>query len=222
MSYMILLDGPSAAIVFGGTVLGTALRCGVSRTFTTLGGLAGSLRPSFNANRARKELAVQMQEIHRDGLLRARPRHFGDAEFDEVTDTLIERRSGTALLEKHQAHKDRRVAKSRIAVSTFMQAAELAPVFGLVGTLVALSQLPTETAPGQMLSSSIPMAIVTTFYGLVAAHLFFAPLARFIERRADKEESQRQQLVDWLAAELERETARPTHAREHTREHWAA
>ncbi len=41
----------------------------------------------------------------------------------------------------------------------------------------------------------------------MTAHLLFAPLARFIERQADKEEAERQKLVDWLAAELERETS---------------
>lgn len=215
MTYLNLIDGQSAAIVLGGTVVGTILRCGLKNSFVAVGGLFGTLRPTFDATRARKELAVQVQEIHRDGLLRAEPRHFGDQEFDEMTDTLIGRRSASALVEKHRAHKHARLSRARIAVSTFGQAADLAPVFGLAGTLVALSQLTANATPGTLISSSIPMAILTTFYGLMTAHLLFSPLARFIERRADKEEAERQKLVDWLASELERETVRQGFPREH-------
>lgn len=207
MTYLTLINGPAAAIVLGGTTLGTVLRCGLWCSLASVRGLLAALRPSFHADKARATLAIQIQEIHRDGLLRAEPRHFNDAEFDEVTSTLIGRRSIGGLLEKHRAYKETRLQRSRMTVATFAQAAELAPVFGLAGTLIALSQLPSGAAPGTLLSSSIPMAIVTTFYGLMAAHLIFAPLARFIERRSDKEEYERQKLIDWLAVELAEETA---------------
>lgn len=208
MNYMILIDGPSAAIVLGGTLFATVLRCGLRGCFVALRGLGGTLRPRFNAEKARAEMAVQIQDVRRDGLLRAEPHHFGDREFDEVADALIERRSVGALLEKHQAHKAFRAARNATAVSTINQAAEMAPVFGLVGTLVALSQMTVNAGPETLLSSSIPMAIVTTFYGLIAAHLLFAPLARMVERRAATEEAERQKLVDWLASELATECAR--------------
>ncbi|OYW44834.1 MAG: hypothetical protein B7Z33_10530 [Sphingomonadales bacterium 12-68-11] len=174
MTYLTLLDGTSAAIVLGGTAAGTLLRCGWSNTIAAASSLAGAMRSDFDAAHAQSELALQVQQIHRDGLLRAEPRHFGD--------------------------------RSRVAVATFIQAADLAPVFGLAGTLIALSQMPTNPGPGVLLSHSIPMAIVCTFYGLVTAHLLFAPLARFIERHAAREEAERQKLVDWLAAEVAKET----------------
>lgn len=218
MSLLTLVDGTSAAIVLGGTVLGTVLRCGVWRSCSALRGVGTAFGRTFDADRAKSELAIQIQTIHRDGLLRAEPRHFGDPEFDEMADTIIGKRSITALLEKHKSYARMRTARSRNTAAVFHQAAELAPVFGLVGTLVALSQMQASAAPGTLLSNSIPMAIVTTFYGLIAAHLLFAPLARFIERRSDKEEGERQKLVDWLASELERE-AIPHSA---TREKYAA
>lgn len=207
MSLLTLVDGTSAAIVLGGTVLGTVLRCGVWRSYAALRELGTAFGRSFDADQARSQLAIQIQDIHRDGLLRAEPRHFGDAEFDEMADAIIGKRSIAALLDKHTAHSDMRMDRSQTAAAVFHQAAELAPVFGLAGTLVALSQMQASAAPGSLLSNSIPMAIVTTFYGLIAAHLMFAPLARFIERRSEKEEGERQKLVNWLAEELEQETA---------------
>lgn len=201
MDYLVLLDGTSAAIVLGGTIVGTLLRCGLRHSFTTMGRM---LMPGarFNAERTRSELALQIQEIHRDGFLRAEPHHFGDPEFDDVADTLIGRRSIGALLEKHKMHRERRLARSEVAVSTLNQAAELAPVFGLAGTLISLSQLSSSVGAETLLATSIPMAITSTLYGLLVAHLMFAPLARLVERRAASEEAERQELVEWLAEEL--------------------
>lgn len=209
-----LVDGPSAAIVIGGTLIATVLRCGVRASGITVRLLLYSIRRTFDAGHARAELTVQVQQIHRDGLLRTEPRHFGDREFDEMTDALIERRSVEALLSKHEANKHIRLKRSETAVATLNQAAEMGPVFGLAGTLIALSQLPDSASTGKMLSSNIPGAIITTFYGLMLANLIFAPLARFIQRRSDEEDAKRQELIDWLAIELAREGIRPSLANE--------
>jgi len=109
-------------------------------SLATLARLTG---PRFRAAKLRAELAVQVQKIRQDGVLRAEPYHTGDEEFDEATDALIGQRSLAALHAAHLAHKRRRMRQSQRAVRTFTQAADLSPVFGLAGTLVSLSQLPT-------------------------------------------------------------------------------
>lgn len=217
MNYLMLIDAQSALIVFGGTLGATLLRCGPANFATALHSLASTLHPHFNASRARSRLAVQIQDIHRDGLLRAEPRHFGDREFDDVTDALIERRSIPVLLEKHRLHRATRQARNNVAIATLDAAAETAPVFGLAGTLIALSQIGPASVPGGMMATSIPAAIVATFYGLMGAHLLFAPLARLVERRAAREELERQKLIDWLAAEMEPECT-PRRSADSTRE----
>ncbi len=56
------------------------------------------------------------------------------------------------------------------AVRTLAQAAELAPVFGLAGTLISLSQLPAEGLARGALGGAISMAVLTTLYGLLLAN----------------------------------------------------
>ena len=46
------------------------------------------------------------------------------------------------------------------------------------------------------------MAVITTLYGLLAANLLLAPLARVIERAAQAEEARRQEVLDWLTAQI--------------------
>lgn len=202
MNLLILANGPSALIVLGGTALATLLRCGLSDCRVTLAKLGQLGRSHFDMERTRAELARQVQGIRQDGLLRAQPSHLGDREFDEATDALIGARSVGALLERHEAHKARRLAQSERAVRTLAQAAELAPVFGLAGTLVSLSQLPETGLARGAFTGAIAMAVVTTLYGLLCANLLLAPLARIVERAALAEEAARQQLIDWLAAQV--------------------
>lgn len=197
-----LFDPAAAAIVVGGTALATFLRCGTDNCRLAATALAQAGRKHFDAERAKAELAVQVQEIRQDGLLRAQPHHFGDSEFDEATDALIGRRSVAALLAAHESHKARRIAASSRAASTLAQASELAPVFGLAGTLISLSQLPADGIARGAYAGAIGMAVLTTLYGLLLANLVLAPLARAVERAAAAEESERQKIVDWLAGQV--------------------
>ena len=88
------------------------------------------------------------------------------------------------------------------AVEVLSEAAELAPVLGLVGTLVALA-LFSGAADDTGYASAIGTAIMATLYGLIAANFLFAPLAGAIERRARAEERARQDLLEWLAGAIE-------------------
>jgi chemotaxis protein MotA len=202
MNWINLIDGSSAAVVFGGTAVATLLRCGRSDCLTTMRQLGQLGRRSFDSAAVRAELAVQVQEIRRDGLLRAPQHHFADEEFEQATEALLYHRSVSALLEQHEAHKARRLAGSDRAIRTLAQAAELAPVFGLAGTLISLSQLPVGGIASGSYGAAISMAVVTTLYGLIAANLILAPLARMIERASTAEEEARQEVIDWLASQL--------------------
>src|SRR6478609_4490066 len=197
------LDPSALALVLGGTLVATVLRCGVTDTRVALRALRQLLSARFDAVRARAELAIQVREIEADGLLRAAPRHFGDGEFDEMTDALIRSRSIEALHESHEDHRTRRMETSHRAVTVLVSAAELSPVFGLVGTLVALGRLSTTAASTSNFAGSIGMAVATTLYGLVFANFLFAPLAAMISRRAQTEDRAREGLIAWLSAAIE-------------------
>ncbi len=201
MDFASLIDGPSALIVLGGTIAATVLRCGWRECAITAAEIAQLWGVPFAAGEAKAELARQVQDIRKDGLLRAEHHRTGDREFDEATDALFRNRSIAALVAAHEKHKARRLAMSNTAVRLFAQAAELAPVFGMVGTLVSLNRLPAGLANGDF-SGAISMAVLTTLYGLLAANLIFAPIARVIERAANAEEAARQDIVDWLASQL--------------------
>lgn len=202
MNFASLYDPVSATIVVGGTLLATVLRCGLGDCGRAMAGVAKLGSPRFDADAARSELAVKVQQIQREGVLRVNPTQFGDRTFDEATDRMIGSRSVAALLETHEAHKTRRMHDDNRAVRTLAQASELAPVFGLAATLISLSQLPADGINRHAYMGAISMAVTATLYGILLANLFFAPLARAVERAAAKEESERQKIVTWLAGQV--------------------
>ncbi len=216
-----LIDPASAAIVVGGTLAATFLRAGVTDCRLAIRAVFGLFRPRFQADRARAELAAHVQAIRRDGLIRAETHHFGDPEFDDACDGLAQSHSLTALRDVHRSHRERRQERSARAVDTFAQAAELAPVFGLAGTLVSLSQLSATEAGRLDFTAAIGMAVLTTLYGLLLGNLVFAPLARLIERAASAEERERREVVEWLEAQIAPAVPRLHESRHEPRHHHA-
>lgn len=197
-----LFDPLSAGIVLGGTVLAVLLRCGWQDSRGAVAAVAHLFDDPFDSARVRAQLAVQIREIDEDGLVRAQAHRFGDGEFDELSEALVRDRSIQILYDEHERHRSRRAVLAGTAGRVLAEAADLAPILGLAGTLLALGGL--STAAETDYARSIGTAVTTTLYGLVAANFLFAPLSAAVERRAQSEEKARQALLDWLARELER------------------
>ena len=197
-----LFDPASALIVVLGTALATILRCGLGELRATLHCVAQLPRRRFSYARARAEMSAQVEAIRNDGILRARSQPATDAELADATDAMIRHRSIAALIETHERHRDQRLLLRERALDLLGQAGELAPVFGLAGTLVALSQMPGDGLQRGALMGAVATAVLTTLYGLLAAHLSIFPLARLIERRGEAEERERALVIDWLAIQL--------------------
>lgn len=202
MEVAALLDPASAAIVVGGTFVATLLGSGRGELAASLGAVSQLLRRPFDYERARAEIARDVEAMRTDGVVRARAMHSTDREIISATDALIHDRSLASLIATHEKFRDERCARRALALRPVLLAAEMGPVFGMVGTLISLSQM-TQTAPAQgSMIGGIALAVLTTLYGLILAHLACNPLARLIARRGAQEEAQRQMLIDWLAGQL--------------------
>ncbi len=202
MDFTQLWDAGGAAIVLGGTLLATVLASGKREITAALGGLAQLGQKRFDYEKTRAEIARDVENMRQDGVLRGRAVHTSDSEIALVTDALIHDRSLRSLIATHESFQQQRARSRETALSPIRQAAEMAPVFGMAGTLFSLSQMQLGEAADTQLLASIAMAILTTLYGLLLAHLVFNPLARLLERRMLAEEADRQRLIDWLAMQL--------------------
>jgi chemotaxis protein MotA len=65
--------------------------------------------------------------------------------------------------------------------------ASVVPAFGMIGTLIGLVQMLRNLENPATIGPSMAVAMITTFYGAMAANLFFTPLARKLEFRSAQE-----------------------------------
>lgn len=79
-------------------------------------------------------------------------------------------------------------ARLATAAGILRRAADVAPAMGLIGTLIGLVQmLGVLDTPGRI-GPGMALALLTTLYGAVLAHLVFLPLAARIDRAAEADE----------------------------------
>ena len=71
-----------------------------------------------------------------------------------------------------------------------------APAFGMIGTLIGLIQMLTGLDSPESVGPGMATALLTTFYGVVAANLMFLPMAGKLRMRSDKEVLMRQIIVE--------------------------
>jgi len=73
------------------------------------------------------------------------------------------------------------------SVDLLRRAAEVAPAMGLIGTLVGLVQMLGNLSDPSTIGPAMAVALLTTFYGAIMAHMVLIPLASKAERNSHNE-----------------------------------
>ncbi len=199
----ILFDANALALVVIGTLVATAARSGMNDFRESLRAIARLQRSSFDQDANRVALAQTIRTIQIDGPLRAEVPKPPDRLLAKMVDAFIRHRSLPAMHSVHRTTRAKRDIERMQAVRTMEYAGELAPVFGLIGTLFAITQLsPSDAAALDNTMSAIAAAAVSTLYGVLTAHMIWIPLARAIAREGEREDARRDELIDWLDVQL--------------------
>ncbi len=191
-SLVAFIDVPSMLIVLGGTAAITAAGYAPADIAAAAG--AGT-RALFRAAHSAGEVATEILELAAEartkgpGSLRRilddhatndRVRRFLSLPADGLPVDAID-----ALVERETRAGTQRLAN---AANMLRRAADVAPAMGLIGTLVGLVHMlgvldtPSKIGPGMAL------ALLTTLYGAVLAHLVLLPLAARLDRAAEDDE----------------------------------
>ncbi len=79
------------------------------------------------------------------------------------------------------------VSRHGKGASVLRKAAEVAPVMGLIGTLVGLVQMLGRLDDPSSIGPAMAVALLTTFYGAVLGNMVLSPLAAKLERNSGEE-----------------------------------
>lgn len=204
-TFSALFDPGALGIVVAGTVLATVARCGWRDFGAALRAAGRLLRRGFQSDANRRALALAVTAVQRDGHRRADPALPPDRALGLMLEHYL--RHGTLDALAHIRRSERALDEARrvSAAQVFGWAGELAPVFGLIGTLYGFTQLTPhpDAAATTTIMSAISTAVLTSLYGALIAHLVCFPLASAIERRGNADERARAALADWFVAQID-------------------
>lgn len=214
-----LFDPGALGVVVAGTVLATAARCGwrdfgaALRTASMLG------RRGFDPDANRRALAQALTAIQRDGAHRAEPALPPDRTLGLMVESFLRHGTLAALENVRGTRRGLDEARRISAAQVFACAGELAPVFGLIGTLYGLTQLAPGGAasPTATIMGAVSTAVLTSLYGALLAHLVCFPVASAIERRGLGEDCEREALADWFVDQVGRLAAHDQERRAYLR-----
>ncbi|MBI1402533.1 MAG: chemotaxis protein MotA [Porphyrobacter sp.] len=218
-SFSALFDPGALTIVVAGTVLACAARCGWHDFGAALREAGALARPAFDAEANRKALARAVAAIQRDGTHRANPALPPDRALGLMLETFLRHGSSDAMHRARRAERALDEARRVSAAQVFVWAGELAPVFGLIGTLYAFTGL-APASGGDAIAvtmGAIATAVLSTLYGALLAHLFCYPLASAIERRGLAREQARETLAEWFSEQVAAPDRPPLGGRPHLR-----
>jgi len=199
-----MFDPSALSIVMAGTALATLARAGWSNCLHALRSAIRLMGKGFDENANRTALARMARAIQKRGVLGAGEPLPPDPALAKAVVELVRTGSVTAMEDSLSQHSANGAHRSGRAAIVFEQAGELAPVFGLVGTLFAMTQI----APGAGADATtatfgaIATAVLSSLYGVLSAHLIFLPVAGAVSRRARDEAATRLALLEWLSHEI--------------------
>jgi len=192
---------PGLFVVIGGTLAATV----VSRPIKDVRNVLRKVPELFRDQDESVELEItqllRFAECYRHGNLRAAERelacidnpflHSGlqqildGGQLQNLSKSLQWRMSGLRQREQGQTHILRTMAG-------------FAPAFGMLGTLFGLVHMLSGLGNSGLneIGSNMAFAMITTLYGIVAANLFFKPLAIKMERRTTRRLTQLNMLME--------------------------
>lgn len=187
---IIFVSIQSALVVLGGTLASIM----ISYSFADLKNIPNLLRVSFHDDKIESERIIEnlvnfAEKARREGLLAL------EDDAEEMDDKFLKKGvqlivDGTDpelvrnILETKLLFLQERHAKGRGIFATMGQ---LAPAFGMIGTLIGLVQMLSQLDDPTKLGSGMAVALITTLYGALLANWLFIPLAKNLETQSSHE-----------------------------------
>jgi len=176
------IDPAAMLITFGGTFAALFISYPLSR-------IVRALRETYHMLRASKEPPSWVVVLIINLAYKARQKSLISLEEDisKIDNSLI-KHGLEMIVDGHPPELVRDILETELDFMEtrhhqgemfFRSGAKFAPAFGLIGTLIGLITMLRQLGPGglESLGSGMAVALITTFYGAMAANLIFTPVA---------------------------------------------
>lgn len=186
------VDLPSVLIVLGGTAMLTMASFTVSDMGVTFAAVVRTVSYERRDPSATAMELIRLAESARRGGLLSLQAPLAKA---EIADPLLAKGLTMVVdgmkVEEAEELMQRDLAamlgRHRKSATVLRRAAEIAPAMGLIGTLIGLVQMLGRLTEPAAIGPAMAVALLTTFYGAILAHMVLNPLASKLERNSAEE-----------------------------------
>jgi chemotaxis protein MotA len=201
---MAYIDFPSILITIGGTTGAVIATSPSDRIRSTL----GVFKSAFFAQN--KDMVVLVQTIvsfaekaRREGLLSL------EGSAAELTNNEFLRKSIQLVVDGTDPELVRAILDTEIGIlesrhvankSILDSGSELAPAFGMIGTLVGLIAMLGDLTDVEALGPGMALALITTLYGSMMANMLFIPISKKLAVRSSEEVVSLELMVEGVLA----------------------
>jgi chemotaxis protein MotA len=190
-------DIASFFAVFGGSFAALLIANPISRAL----GVGNFIKLVFSVQKSEKmavisQLQAFSEAARKEGLLSL------DEKLDEIPDPFM-RKAMRLVVDGGEAEAIRTILYTEIesmklrhgkGIGFLQDWASLAPAFGMIGTVQGLIQMMQNLEDKASIGKGMAVALITTYYGALAANLIFTPIKRKLEER-DKEEVTTREII---------------------------
>lgn len=209
------------AILLAGGINGAKIFISVSSFLTTVGGMTASILVNYDMKSIVKSFSTiknvfsvkeeDMQNMvekfvelsttaRREGLLAL------DNRIEEIEDPFIKKGimltvdglEAGVIKEILNAEVTAIEEEQKIGKNILDKAGEMAPAWGMIGTLVGLILMLQNLDDPKSIGPAMALALITTLYGAVLANLVFIPMAGKLENQIEKEVYIRQIMIEGI------------------------
>jgi chemotaxis protein MotA len=184
------IDGPSAMIVFGGT-LGAGM---IHYRFPQLKGALGIAKQAFfykggSAAELINTLVEHASQARREGILalEAAAQNTDDPFLKRALQLAVDGHEVAAIESILSTEIDALRDRHKEGAEIFTAMGGYAPALGMIGTLVGLVLMLQQMDDPSKIGPAMAVALLTTFYGAVLANLIFNPIAGKLKARSAEE-----------------------------------
>lgn len=205
-TWTIFFNIPSLMIVLGGTFAVTLMRHSIIESLS-------AWKTVFEAIRSDKEikdlnrlvdLTEELLRLSRQkGVLALDNYDINHAFYQYGIRMYVDGYSKELVLQTLREHNQLFMSHARNSAAVFRSVGDAAPAFGMMGTLVGLIQMLSNLNDPSSIGPAMAVAMLTTLYGVMLAHLFALPLADKIESWAQSESYRQQMIVEAISGIIE-------------------
>lgn len=195
------INVPSLLITGGGTLCATLVHFPIGEVLKIFKVVRRTLTVNIPpADKVIKDILEYARVARRDGVLALEDamRSVHDEFLSKGLQLLIDGTEPEQIREVMSIELDALEKGHRLGAQILSFMGEAAPAFGMIGTLIGLVQMLRQLDDPSKIGIGMATALLTTFYGALAANLFFIPMSGKILTRSKEEVTVREMMIEGL------------------------